>query len=225
MLLQAENLSFRYGRKPVLQGVSLAVDAGECLAVSGPNGSGKSTLLALLAGILRPRGGTITRSGQVALVPQSGGLLEDLSVARNLDFFASLAGLPFPSELPLDVEPLRRQRVGALSGGQKKRVSIACALAGGADVLLLDEPCAGLDFPHREEMLRLIAGLKAQGKAILYVSHDPTEFGPVYDRLLFLSAGTGRCYTPAELSVYSGLGEAYTVLCCGSKPQSNREEL
>lgn len=189
MLLIMEDISFSYGKKQILRGVSLTLDAGECLVVAGENGSGKSTLLSLISGANRPQRGSMVLNGRVGTAPQGTALFEDMSVGYNLSFFAGFAGVRQPENLPLGVEKWRKTRVSKLSGGEKKRVSIACALTGEPDILLLDEPCAGLDAENRGQMAEIVLSMKKQGKGVIYVSHDPEEFESFYDRIVYLKDG------------------------------------
>ncbi len=189
--LTLEGVSFSYGRKrqPVLRDVSFSAYPGTCLVIAGTNGSGKSTLLSLAAGIRKPSSGRVRRSGVVGCVPQGSALLEDATVGENLRFFADLAHAPVPDPLPFAVADWMGRRVSRLSGGMKKQVSIACAMAGDPDLMLLDEPCGALDIRFRDALAALILDWKRAGKTVLYVGHDPAEFYPFCDRLLFLSPG------------------------------------
>lgn len=184
--IEVNQISFSYRKKPVLSDISFRVQEGECVAVAGVNGRGKSTLLAILAGILKPKEGTIVCHGKVGYLPQSISLFEDMTVEDNLRFFAGLAKCAVPRELPFRLDDKRKERVGRLSGGQKRQVSIACALLGEPKVLLLDEPAAGLDVEYRESLLQLLQEKKAAGCTILYVGHEPLEIADICDKLLFL---------------------------------------
>ena len=191
--LSFDGVSFTYGRgrarSAILCGVGFSVRAGECAVIAGTNGSGKTTLLSLAAGIRKPSSGMVRTAGRVGYVPQGSALLEDATVRDNLRFFADLAGADVPDPLPFAVGGWLDRRVSRLSGGMKKQVSIACAMAGDPDVMLLDEPCGALDIRFRESLCSLILDWKAAGKAVLYVGHDPAEFFPFCDRLFFLSPG------------------------------------
>ena len=204
-MLSVEGLSFSYRKKAVLKELSFHVDAGECLAVAGPNGSGKSTLLSLLAGVLKPDAGLIRRDCTLGYVPQGIALFEDMTVGDNLEFFASLAGVPLPDRYPLGVGELLPIRLRELSGGMCKRVSIVCALLGGPELLLFDEPCAGLDLCYREELTALIHEMKRQGRTVIYVGHEPAEFADIYDRILLLGADVPVLRTRDEVSDGGGL--------------------
>ena len=196
-----ENVSFSYGgrnSRTVLSEVSFEAERGECVVVAGSNGSGKSTLLSLAAGILRPTGGRIFRAGRVGYVPQGSALLEDATVAENLRFFADLVHADIPAPLPFEVAGWLGKRVSRLSGGMKKQVSIACAMAGDPDLFLLDEPCGALDIRFRDSLAGLITSWKQQGKTVLYIGHEPSEFASFCDRFLFMAKG--KCVPiPADI--------------------------
>ena len=190
-MLEFGRVSFSFGKRPVLRELSFRTAPGECLVVAGANGSGKTTLLSLAAGILSPDAGTVRRNGpdadRIGYVPQGSALLEDATVGENLRFFADLAHAPVPDSLPFAVERYRDRRVSRLSGGMKKQVSIACAMIGEPGLLLLDEPCASLDLLFRDALIREVVRWKAAGHTVLYVGHDPGEFYPFFDRILFFS--------------------------------------
>lgn len=198
-MTELKNLTFSYGKRSILDGLTVSVREGECLVLAGPNGSGKSTTLSLIAGVLRPKSGQVIPGGRVGYVPQGTALFEDMTVEENLHFFAGLARCTVPAELPFGLEHRLKERVSKLSGGMKKQVSIACALLGGPEVLLLDEPCASLDIRYREELTRLILQLKEEGRTILYTGHEPMEFFPFCDKLLFLG-GQPALHTREELT-------------------------
>lgn len=198
-MIQLHEVFFSYGKREILQDLSFSVGPGECVVLAGPNGSGKSTAISVIAGVLRAASGEISVRGSVGFVPQGTALFEDMSVGDNLRFFAGLKNCPVPDRLPFGVERHWKTRVSRLSGGLKKQVSIACALLGDPQVILMDEPCASLDICYREELANLIGELKARGCAIVYVGHEPMEFAPFYDRLIFFGNGQ-TAYTRDQLS-------------------------
>lgn len=198
-MIEVRDICFSYGKRRILNNLSFTAEAGECVVLAGPNGSGKSTALSVIADVLRPNSGVVSTEGTMGYVPQGTALFEDMSVADNLDFFAGLAHCTVPQKLPFGVERYRKIRVSKLSGGMKKQVSIACALLGDPQVLLLDEPCASLDVEYREELIALICDLKARGRTVIYVSHEPMEFASFYDKLVFLDRDPA-CLTREQLS-------------------------
>ncbi len=231
-MLTAQGLTFSYNRKPLLRGLSFTVRPGECVVLAGPNGSGKSTALSLIAGVLKPSSGSASADGSIGYVPQGTALFEDMSVADNLRFFAGLAGASVPKELPLGVGRYLKKKVSSLSGGTKKRVSIACALLGDPDNLLFDEPCSGLDLTYRDELTELILDLKKRGRSILYVGHETSEFAAFYDRLIFLGGAVPQQFESADLSGPSGdliqksikLNSAYRALCKAVRSDEEGEQ-
>jgi ABC-2 type transport system ATP-binding protein len=178
-LLAASGIRKRYGRKLVLEGVSLTVTAGEAVAVTGENGAGKSTLLGICAGLVRPDHGVVSVGGRVGYCPQEPGLFELLSADEHLTLFAPAFGLSkeralddghallaefgFPSG---DRSPVRQ-----LSGGARQKLNLALALLGGARVLLLDEPYQGFDHGAYVSFWEHVERWKADGLAVVIVTH------------------------------------------------------
>jgi ABC-2 type transport system ATP-binding protein len=194
--------SFR--NKHVLADVSLEASAGECVGILGGNGSGKTTLLSILAGILAPDGGSFLWQGQdlfadqkrrqrlVGFVPQGTPLLEELSARDNLRLWYDSQALE--RELSegklalLGIPDFIDVRVAKLSGGMKKRLSIGCAIAAEADILLLDEPLAALDLLCKMKIMDYLAAYKKSGHVALFVSHD-TQGLELCDRWYILRGG------------------------------------
>jgi len=199
-LIELSEVTKRYaaGGVPALDHVSLAVAAGEAVAVMGPSGSGKSTLLNLVAGLDKPSGGTITVSGQrvemlsetrlaryrrrqVGMIFQFVNLLDDLTVADNVLLPAQLAGTPRRrararcTELldQLGIGRYRNTYPGRLSGGERQRVAIARAIINDPAVLLADEPTGAVDTATGEEIGQLLLGLNAAGQTLVLVTHSP----------------------------------------------------
>lgn len=175
-MIEVRELCVCHGGQTILQNVSFSVDRGHAAALVGANGSGKSTLLSVLAGSIAPSGGAVSLGGKVAYLPQENALIEELTFADNLRFFAALAGVKVPKTLPFGTESLRKKRIARMSGGQKRLCSIVCTLLADADIYLLDEPCAALDTEHREAVLAHVRDMVQAGKTVLYVGHDPAEY-------------------------------------------------
>ena len=190
---------------PLLAGVDLDIDVGGVTLISGPNGAGKTSLLRLLAGVIPLSGGSGTVLGidlagnrlglraRVALVGQDTGCYDDLSVERNLRLHARAAGVNMTDALAaveaLDLRPLARVPHGRLSTGQRRRCALAVGMARGADLLLLDEPHAGLDAAARDVVDRAVLEAAARGKTVLIVSHELDRSRALVHREVHLAGG------------------------------------
>jgi ABC-type sulfate/molybdate transport systems ATPase subunit len=196
-VLSCEHLSVRRGRREVVQDVSLELRAGELVALLGPNGAGKSTLMEALAGALPAAIGTVQRSGRVALALQSPDLARR-TVLANVELALSWWGVPRPQRRErataalsaMKADHLGRRAAGTLSGGERRRVHLARAVSVRPDVLLLDEPFAGLDAATRGALLDDTGeALRAWTTAALVVVHDRAEAWALADRLLVMIDG------------------------------------
>ena len=197
-VLKASSIRFRYGKEIILDGVDLTASAGECVGIAGVNGSGKSTLLAILAGMRRPEEGELFCDGHdlllekklfaglIGYVPQENPLLNDLSAADNLKLWSGTVPDPSaPVVRELELAPLFKKRAGKLSGGQKRRLTIACALLGGQKILVMDEPTSALDIGQKEIIHRYIKDFTAQEGLVIMATHDIMEMSSC-DRLYHL---------------------------------------
>jgi ABC-2 type transport system ATP-binding protein len=190
------------GNREVLHGLSFAVPVGSVTGLLGPSGGGKSTLMRAVVGVQagvrgrldvlgQPAGGAALRH-RVGYVTQSPAVYGDLTVRRNLVYFAAVAGAPVSRvDAVLDDVALADagdQRVDTLSGGQRARVSLATALLGEPELLVLDEPTVGLDPVLRRDLWQLFHRLAADGRTLLVSSHVMDEASRC-DRLLLLRDG------------------------------------
>ena len=180
-----ENVSFRYGDgRSVLNDVNMECEAGKFYAITGNSGAGKSTLLALLAGLDRPKSGTITvqgvpvndlskhRKNNVALVFQAYNLIDYLTPLENLRLVDSSASVEDLERLGITPEQARRN-VLQLSGGQQQRVAIGRALASKAPVILADEPTGNLDSDTAQSIVELLKRAAHEyGKTVIAVTHS-----------------------------------------------------
>lgn len=195
--LQCEHLAVQRGSRTVVRDVTFDLANGEVVALLGPNGAGKSTLLDAIVGTLASHRGTILRSGRVAIALQSADLARR-SVLANVLLALSWWGVP-RDERPerargalraLAVEHLADRPAGALSGGERRRVHLARVLAVQPDILLLDEPFAGLDAQTRSTLLEdTVSVLRSGARATLVVVHDRAEAWALADRLLIMIDG------------------------------------
>jgi ABC-2 type transport system ATP-binding protein len=206
------------GRRVVLPGLSCAVPAGRVTGLLGPSGSGKTTLMRALVGVQRVRSGTVTVLGEpagspglrerVGYVTQAPSVYPDLTVQENARHFAALYGRgPRAADDALAAVGLTDaagQLVADLSGGQRGRASLACALVGEPELLVLDEPTVGLDPVLRVELWERFHALAAAGTTLVVSSHVMDEAGRC-DRLLLLREGRLLAdSTPARLRADSG---------------------
>jgi ABC-type lipoprotein export system ATPase subunit len=189
------------GPRPVLAGVDLTVAVGEIVAVAGRSGSGKTTLLTIVAGWERPDGGRIAVLGppdghtwqDVAIVPQSLGLLEELTLAENITLPLRLDGVTQPTDPDelmerLGIDHLAGRFPGEVSLGERQRAALARAAVVRPRVLLADEPIAHQNRGWAEGMMLVLSGLAADGTACLLATHNDIAFGAA-DRVLELHDG------------------------------------
>jgi iron complex transport system ATP-binding protein len=236
-LLTADNVSFAYHDRRVLQDVSLVIGAGEFVGVIGANGSGKTTLLRVLLGLLPTTTGevrlgdaplgTLTRREialRAALVQQDT-RIDSAFTGREIVAMGRTPYLGrFTPETLADKEAIKRamsatetedfagRLVTELSGGERQRVQLARALAQDTEVMLLDEPTANLDLAHQFEALRLIRHVTRQGKAALAAIHDLSLAARFCDRLLLLSDGNiVAAGEPADVVTESNLARFFAL--------------
>ncbi|KQW46913.1 hypothetical protein ASC77_17080 [Nocardioides sp. Root1257] len=190
-------VSIKRGRRTVVHDLDLDLRAGEVVALLGPNGAGKSTILEAVGGIIEPSAGTVTRHGRVATVLQSPGLASR-SVRANVDLAQSWWGVPRGERrartdaalAQLGAEHLARRQAAALSGGERRRVHLARGLAVRPDLLLLDEPFAGLDpETHAALVQDTSTALRDAARAVLVVLHQRADAWALADRVLVLLDG------------------------------------
>jgi osmoprotectant transport system ATP-binding protein len=209
--LEALGVTVRLGDTLAVDSVSLAVAAGEAVALVGESGAGKTTLLRCFNRMVEPSAGIVRVDGEavgagppealrrrIGYVPQQGGLLPHWSVLRNAALVPALAGRPDPradAAAALDRVGLDPGLFGArypheLSGGQRQRVALARAIAARPLMLLMDEPFGALDAITRAEVQSLFAELRRElGLTALIVTHDLVEAGRLADRILVMRAG------------------------------------
>ncbi|MFF2277257.1 ABC transporter ATP-binding protein [Agromyces sp. NPDC058126] len=198
----AEDLHVHRGGTPVLEGLSLAVPSGMIVGLLGPSGSGKTTLMRSIVGVQIVKSGTIDVLGlpagsrelrhRVSYVTQQASVYDDLTVRQNLGYFRRVLGAP-ASDVARVIErtelgSVEHRLVGTLSGGQRSRVSLAAALLGNPELLVLDEPTVGLDPVLRVELWNMFRSLADEGATLLVSSHVMDE-AKRCDRLLLMRDG------------------------------------
>ena len=202
--VEVEDLRKSYGPVQALRGVSFTVAEGEVFALLGPNGAGKTTTVEILEGFRRRDGGRASVLGfdsasggrrlkeQMGIVLQTSGVDPYLTVAETVDMFRGYYPRPRSRDEVLrlvGLEDKRDSRVTRLSGGQKRRLDVAIALAGDPRVLFLDEPTTGFDPGARRNAWEVIKGLAGLGKTIFLTSHSMDEVQYLADRVVIIAAG------------------------------------
>jgi lipopolysaccharide export system ATP-binding protein len=215
--LEASGLQKRYGARTVVKDVRLAVAAGEVVGLLGPNGAGKTTIFYMVVGLLRADAGEITIDGAsvehrpihqrsrlgLSYLPQEASIFRKLTVEENIRAVLELQIGPNGKALPkarieqlldglladLSIEKLRASPAPALSGGERRRVEIARALATQPRFILLDEPFAGVDPIAVIEIQRIIGFLKSRGIGVLITDHNVRETLGICDRAYIISEG------------------------------------
>ncbi|MFZ0041502.1 MAG: ABC transporter ATP-binding protein [Solirubrobacteraceae bacterium] len=196
-LLRCRHVSVHRDRREVVHDVNLELAAGEVVALLGPNGAGKSTLLEAMGGGLAPSSGEIERHGRIGIALQSPDLARR-TVLVNITLALSWWGVPRPERTARATAALETMRAGhlinrpaaSLSGGERRRVHLARTIAVAPDILMLDEPFAGLDVEARANLLEDAASaLRSDVRATLVVVHDRAEAWALADRLLVLIDG------------------------------------
>lgn len=205
-MVEAIDIGKRYRKKVVLDGACLSASRGSCVGIVGSNGCGKTTFLSILSGTMKADRGSLLYRGEnafgnpsvffkyAAYVPQENPIIEELTVKDNLKLWyrgdrASMeADLKDGAAKMLGVNNFLNVTAGRLSGGMKKRLSIACALSNHAPVLIMDEPGAALDLECKEDIRRYLKDYLGEGGTVLMASHELAELS-LCDRLYVLKQG------------------------------------
>jgi lipooligosaccharide transport system ATP-binding protein len=219
-VIAARDLQKNYGDTVAVKGISFDVKPGTCTGLLGPNGAGKSTTMRAIMGLTTVTNGTLTVFGKptnslprdikarIGLVPQEDNLDQDLTIAQNLYIYGRYFGLPgsvinerVPQLLTfMQLEEKADARVNQLSGGMKRRLTIARALINDPDLIVLDEPTTGLDPQARVMIWQRILELKKQGKTLLLTTHYMDEAQRLCDEIIIIDHGQILDVgTPAQL--------------------------
>jgi ABC-2 type transport system ATP-binding protein len=236
--VECKDLVVRYGTRTALNGVSFVARRGEVLCILGPNGAGKTSTVECIEGYRRPASGTVRVLGldpvadhrmlvaRIGVMLQRGGVYPMLGPARALRLFAAYYDDHEDPEDLLDLVKLRavaRTPWRHLSGGEQARLSLALALVGRPEVLLLDEPTAGVDPEGRVAVREVITSLRDRGACVILTTHELAEAERVADRVLMLTAGTVAAEgSPTTLM---GAPEAARETAFGAAPGLDLAEL
>ena len=232
--IEARDLTVAYDARPVLRSASFTLESGQLLSVVGPNGAGKSTLLKAMLGLIEPDYGAVSFFGRpidrvrhrIAYVPQIEAVDWDFPVTVaevvRMGRYADARGFwgwfrrPTSADRRAAREALERvgmtdfarRHIRRLSGGQQRRVFLARALCQGADLLLLDEPFAGVDAKTEATLFALIEDMRNAGKTVLIVNHD-LQILDRFDRVLMLNQRVIACGPPEEVVNDANLAATY----------------
>jgi ABC-2 type transport system ATP-binding protein len=224
--IAVNSLDFKYGKLKVIDGMTMEIESGTSYGLLGPNGAGKTTLIRLMAGLLKPAGGSVLCLGKpptraiaknIGYMPQLPALYSEISVEQNIDFFARIYGLKDRKQRAervnetikvVDLWSKRKTQILNLSGGMKQRVSLACAIVHQPPLIFLDEPTVGLDPELRVHFWDYFENLTKSGHTLVISSHTFDDAAHC-QQLAFLRLGRVVAQgAPAELRAATGNKDA-----------------
>ncbi len=220
-VLEVIGLEKVYGRRKVVGGVSLRVGEAEIVGLLGPNGAGKSTSFRMTCGIVKPDRGQVflggvevtdwpmyrrAREGRMGYLAQESSVFRKLTVEQNILAVLELLGMPYRQRKArteqlleeFDIKHIRKSRAARLSGGERRRLEIARCLVSDPQIIMLDEPFAGIDPVTVQSIQQVIAKLRDQGISILITDHAAREILDTVDRCYVISKGTVLCEGPPD---------------------------
>ena len=232
-VIDVKHLTVSYQAKPALLDVSVQIESDQLVGVIGPNGAGKSTFIKAVLGFVKPDLGTVLingksaqkAKGEVAYVPQRGAVDWDFPITvkevalmgryQQIPWYTTPRGedrdAAFAALEMVRMQDFAERQIGELSGGQQQRVFLARALAQGSDILLLDEPFAGVDAATERAILDVLERAKNNGKTLVVVHHDLSTAAEYFDKLMLIKQrmyafGTPQMVLNEELlsNVYEG---------------------
>ena len=240
-LIELDHLAKSFGNRAILHDINLTVNRGEIVGLIGPSGSGKTTTIKTMLGMEKATSGTALVLGQqmpnrqilgrVGYMAQSDALYESLSARENLEFFGEMKGVTgkkLKQEIAhvsqvVDLTNYLHQRVGGYSGGMKRRLSLAIALLGHPELLILDEPTVGIDPALRRKIWKELKALRDRGQSVLITTHvmDETE---LTDRVALLLHGDVIAFaSPQELEKQDGVPTIEDVFLTAEKEEEQNE--
>ena len=202
-IIAVTNLVKQFGRFAALRGVSASFEAGRLYGILGDNGAGKTTLLRILAGLVPPTRGEISILGkknprevcrEFGYMAHPSLLYDEMTGMENLRYFARLYGLEDEARcaqviVAVGLDPALQRPVGQYSQGMRQRMSLARALLNDPKILLLDEPFSNVDIRSAREMVKLLGGMRDQGKTIFVVTHQASLLEGAADEFIWMDAG------------------------------------
>ena len=250
--IDVSRLTVSYGPVPALLDISVSIEPGNLVGVIGPNGSGKSTLIKAVLGFVKPDVGTIrifgedvsNVKGKVAYVPQRGAVDWDFPITvREVAVMGRYGKRRWWQDLKkqdyqkadealnkVRMSELSRRQIGQLSGGQQQRVFMARALTQDADILLLDEPFAGVDASTERAILDVLQETKRQGKTVVVVHHDLATAAEYFDSIILLKQRLFGFGTPQQVlkpqllaDVYEGNMKVFAELAESMTKKTNED--
>ena len=233
-MIRLEGLRKRYGATTALDGLDLSIERGEVFGLLGPNGAGKSTTMGVLTGTVLADEGHITVAGgtptdpsvrqRIGLAPQSLALYPLLTGRENVAFFGRMYGLGgarLESRCDavlrfVQLEDRQHDRVGGYSGGMQRRLNLAAALVHEPELVLLDEPTAGVDPQSRHAIHELVKALRAEGRTVVYTTHYMEEAAALCDRIAIVDHGRVLALGSLDELVRTHGGDATLVVRRGA---------
>jgi ABC-2 type transport system ATP-binding protein len=201
-IIALEHVSKEYKGKLAVDNLSLTIEEGSVVALLGPNGAGKTTTVSMTLGLLQPTKGEIRLLGgkpqdrnvrdRMGAMLQDVNVIEGLTVLETIDLFRNYYSKPMSLQKLLQLsglEPEKTKRASSLSGGQKRRLGFALALAGDPTLLFLDEPTVGMDITARQQFWETVRGMAASGRTIILTTHYLEEADGIADRIVVINKG------------------------------------
>jgi lipopolysaccharide export system ATP-binding protein len=248
-LLEAKQLAKTFGRRRVVSGVDLEVNSQEIVGLLGPNGAGKTTCFRMMCGLLEPNEGRVflgdqevtawpmyrrCRDGHMGYLAQESSVFRKLTVEQNLLAVMELLGIGWRDRRKrckdllqqFEITHIRKSRAAKLSGGERRRLEIARCLVSDPQIIMLDEPFAGIDPVTVQNIQSIIRELRKQGISILITDHAAREILQVTDRCYVINKGTVLCCgTPEEVKQHPEVRRIYLGDIDGEKQSKATREL
>ena len=241
-ILEAQGLAKTYGRRRVVDGVNLEVEQGEIVWLLGPNGAGKTTCFRMICGMIDPDEGKVflnatdvtgwpmykrARDGGMGYLAQESSVFRKLTVEQNILAMLELLGVRRKARRDrcnrlleqFAIKHIRKSRAAKLSGGERRRLEIARCLVSDPEIIMLDEPFAGIDPVTVQSIQAIIRDLKSQGISILITDHAAREILQIVDRCYVISEGCVLCHgTPEEIKRHPEVKRKYLGDLDGPSP-------